>query len=143
REGLLEGSRSCRFLLLTGAAGSVLRGLRRVAAVRAAFVGEEPDQRLHGGIVRAADQRGRLPLLGDEARVDKALQVVRQCRSCDAELVLHAADRKAFRAGADEDAVEMEPGRVADGLQPGGCYFEFHGNSMLDPRRTVNSISMI
>ena len=54
--------------------------------IGAAFVGEKAQKRVHRGIVRAADQRRRLPLLRDEPRsgsagADDATASRRRCRS--------------------------------------------------------------
>ena len=50
-----------------------LPGDRSACAIRAALVGEIADQRIHGGIVRAADQSRRLPFLRAQAGIDQPL----------------------------------------------------------------------
>jgi hypothetical protein len=91
--------------------GVALRG--NALCVDAAFVDQEPDQAIHRRIIGAADQRRHLTFLADQTRQDQAVQMMGERRSRDAQFFLQAADRQAVIAGANECAIDLEPGRIA------------------------------
>ena len=104
--------------------------LRRGASgVDAALIDQEPDQAVHRGIVGAADQRRRLTLLSDQARQDQPVQVVRERRGGDPQLLLQSADRQSRIAGSHERAIDLESRRVAERFELFCCFFDFHGNN--------------
>jgi hypothetical protein len=109
------------------ALGGSLVGFRRAALFDAALVGQEPHERSHGGIVRPADQRRRLPLLRHQAGHDQAVQVMRKRGSGDAEALLQAADRKPAMARSDQRPIDLKPGRTPQRLELGGCTLDLHG----------------
>ena len=43
--------------------------------------------------------------------------------------LLDAADGQTLVAGAHQDPVELQAGRIAERFELGCCFFEFHGNS--------------
>lgn len=109
--------------------------LRRAAGIGAAFVSEETDQRIHGRIMRAADQRCSLPLLGNEVGINEPAQMMRQRRGSHAHAILHRANRQALVPGAHQEAIDAQPGRVAQRFELSRCVFEFHGNMNGDDDR--------
>lgn len=118
-----------------GLFGSSWGRLRRAAGIGAAFVSEETDQRIHGRIMCAADQRCRLPLLGNEVGIDEPTQMMRQCRSGHIHAILHGANGQALVSGAHQEAIDAKPGRVAQRFELRRCFFEFHGNMNSDDDR--------
>src|SRR5262245_4948874 len=105
--------------------------------VHAAFIHQITDEIVHGRIIGAADERGPLPLLGDQAGVSQMPDMVRQCRRRHPELRLNRADRQSAFAGAHESAVELQTDRAAKRFQLAGGYFEFHGINMAEDRKGV------
>ena len=77
--------------------------------VDAAFVDQEPNQAIHRGIVRAADQRGRLTFLRNEARQDEPMQMMGKGRGGDFEFFLQSAYRQPRIAGPNQRAIDLEP----------------------------------
>jgi hypothetical protein len=56
------------------------------------------------------------------------MQVVGKRRSGNPELILQTADRQTVVAGADERAIDLEPGRIAERFELLCRLFDFHGN---------------
>ena len=78
-----------------------------------------------------ADQGRTLARLGDQPDGDQRLEMVRQGRGRDIELFLQPADRHALFAGPHQGAVDLEPGRVAQGFQAGGGIVELHDGNVI------------
>src|SRR5206468_9368271 len=57
------------------------------------------------------------------------------------EAVLQAADSHAFRTSTHESAIDLEPRRIAKGLQAGGGIIEFHASQCRPPTVSVNGLS--
>ena len=68
------------------------------AVIHAAFVGEKAQQRVHRRIIRPADERRRLPLLRHQPGQDQPVQMMRQRRGGDPQLLLQPC-RPAGRHG--------------------------------------------
>ena len=76
--------------------------LRRAALIHAALVRQVAEQRGHGRILGMADQAGAGPLLPDEAPVDQPLQMMREGRGRQPDLLLHLAHSHAAATGAHQ-----------------------------------------
>ena len=65
------------------------------------------------------------------------MQMVRERRSRDLQLLLQPPDRKAGIAGAHQCAIDLEPRRVAERLELLCCFFDFHRINMTPGRAGV------
>src|SRR4051794_33377259 len=69
--------------------------------------------------------------------------MVRKRRGGNFQLVLETPDRQAGIPGADQRAVDFQPGRVTQSFQPCGSVIEFHRTIMGTKSQGVNTISRI
>ena len=90
------------------------------------FFSEVAGQSIHRCIVGAADERGGLPFLRHQPDLDHLLQMMGERRRRSAKPSLQLANRNAFLAYFHEDAVDLEPGRIAEGFKLCGCIIEGH-----------------
>jgi hypothetical protein len=86
----------------------------RAGGIDATLIDQKADEAVHRGIVGAADQRRHPALLRDESGQDQPMQMMRKRGGREAEFFLQAADRQAVVAGANERAIDLEPGRIAE-----------------------------
>src|SRR5829696_1626013 len=113
---------------------------RDADAVGAALVGQEAEEATHRRIVRPADQRGALTLLLHETGQDEPMQMVRERRSRDLQLLLQPPNGKAGIAGAHQCAIDLEPRRIAERLELLCCFFDFHRTKMTPERAGCQAV---
>src|SRR4051794_39215562 len=123
------------------------RGLRvlagRFGRLDAALLDQKTHQAAHRVIVGVAHQRRRLALLQDEASDDERLDVVRERRGRDLQLVLQAPNGEAGPARAYQSTIDFQPGRITEGFELGGSIVEFHARSLTAIVASINRISSI
>ena len=102
---------------------------RSAADIDATFVDEKADKAVHRGIMSAADQRRHLSLLRDKSAQDQPMQMMRKRGCREAKFFLQLAERQTVVAGADEGAIDLEPGRIAERFELFCRLFDLHGNS--------------
>src|SRR5882757_3078231 len=129
---IADGKKLCRRL-----------GLLAFDGIGAAFGNQKIHQSLHDFVIGVADQRGCLAHLRDEAHHHQRLDVMGEGGGRDLQLVLQPADRHAGLAGANQRAIDLEPGRVAQGFEVCGGVVEFHGARLSESGPIVNRISRI
>jgi hypothetical protein len=92
----------------------------------AAFRNQELHQSPHHVVIGMANQRGRLPHLIDQADHHQRLDMMGEGGGRDFQFVLQPADRQPGVAGANQRAVDFQPGRIAQSFQVCGGVIEFH-----------------
>jgi hypothetical protein len=68
---------------------------------------------------------------------------VREGGGRDLQLLLQASNRKSGATGADQRAVDFQPGRVTQRFQMSSGVIDFHEGIILSQSRNVNHISRI